>query len=115
MAEQDTTKAGQLPGPRSSHRADLIDQGPRLTPAQITKYRDRLRVAGDPAICIGRFLYHGRALNIQTGELQPAGINIMYQRCYWHWDQADLLEILADLRDQLPEGEKGRLRLYAGD
>lgn len=94
---------------------NLSDQGPRLTPAQVAKYRDRMRPAGDPAIKIGRFIYQGRALNIQTGELQIPGINVLYQRCYWHWTEKDLLEILADLREQLPEGEKGRLRLYAGD
>ena len=91
------------------------DQGPRLTPAQVAKYRDRMRPAGDPAIKIGRFICQGRALNIQTGHLQPAGINVMYQRCYWNWDHQTLLEILADLRVQLPEKERGKLRLYAGD
>ena len=73
------------------------DLGPRLTPEQVAKYRDRMREWKDPRVRVCRFLYRGRGLNIQTGELSSRGCNVIYQRCYWHWDEETALEIAKDL------------------
>jgi len=73
------------------------EMGPKLSPQQIIKYQDRLRPHGDPEIRICRFLYHGRALNIQTGELASKGSNVIYHRHYWNWNTETALEIARDL------------------
>lgn len=72
-----------------------MDLGPKLTPQQVAKYRDRLRENGDRQILICRFLYNGRALNIQTGELASRGS--IYHQHYWRWDKETALAIAKDL------------------
>lgn len=73
------------------------DLGPSLTPEQIIKYRDRMLPLNDPQIRICRFLYQGRGLNIQTGELSSQGSNVIYHCHYWRWDRNTARAVAKDL------------------
>ena len=78
-----------------------LDLGPKLTPQQVAKYRDRMRENGDRQIRICRFLYRGQALNIQTGDLSSRGSNVLYHRHYWRWDKETALAIAKDLGEEV--------------
>jgi hypothetical protein len=53
--------------------------GPKLTDEQLAEvHRD---FTGDCTPV--RFLYEGRALRIESGDLSPKGINVIHQPVYW--------------------------------
>jgi hypothetical protein len=98
--------AEQKPNPEALTGDGLLngpgdDWGPKLTPQQIAKYRDRMRDGNDPQIRICRFLYNGQALNIQTGELASRGSNVIYHQHYWRWDKETAKEIAKDLGEKV--------------
>lgn len=61
----------------------------KLTAAQCAEVRAELVKQGAPV----RFMVNGRALNIITGELQPRGINVIYQVCYWNFARDTACEV----------------------
>jgi len=75
----------------------IEELGPKLTPRQAANYRDLMRAGNDPTVKICRFLYHGRALDIQTGELASPGSNVIYHRHYWNWDRETARALAKDL------------------
>jgi len=94
--------AKQQPNPEALTGDGLLngpgeDLGPKLTPEQVAKYRDRMRPGKDPQVRICRFLYKGRGLDIQTGMLASKGSNVIYHRHYWHWDKETAQAIAKDL------------------
>ena len=63
--------------------------GPRLTEDQVAHFKAALVKPGIPV----RFLHKGGALNIITGNVQPRGINVIYQQFYWNFARETALEI----------------------
>jgi hypothetical protein len=55
------------------------EAGPRLTEEQVSEAQRETVRNGVPV----RFMFSGRALNIETGELSPKGASIMHQTVYW--------------------------------
>jgi len=53
----------------------------KLTSEQIDEIKKELVSKGVPV----RFLDGGQAINIETGERQKKGINIIYQIVYWNF------------------------------
>jgi hypothetical protein len=64
--------------------------GPKLldvfTPEQIEQLRTEMVPCSQAEIV--RFLLNGQALSIETGHLQPKGINIIHQVHYWNFTKA---------------------------
>jgi len=58
---------------------DAAVAGPRLTEEQVSEAQGEMVKNGVPV----RFMFGGRALNIETGELSSKGANIMHQTVYW--------------------------------
>lgn len=54
---------------------------PKLTQSQIQELQRELVANGHPV----RFLFNGRCVNIENGELQPKGINVIYHLVYWNF------------------------------
>jgi hypothetical protein len=52
-----------------------------LTETQIAEVRSEMVKDGTPV----RFQINGQTLNLTTGELQPKGINVLYQLVYWNF------------------------------
>lgn len=52
-----------------------------LTEAQIAEVKSEMVKNGTPV----RFQINGQTLNLTTGELQPRGINVLYQLVYWNF------------------------------
>ena len=65
---------------------------PKLNKEQIEEIKKEL-VSMEEAETV-RFLYHGQNLNIITGDLQPKGLNILYQIVYWHFKKETIEKIL---------------------
>lgn len=57
---------------------------PKLNDAQVAEVSLEMVKHGVPV----RFLHNGQCLNLITGEVQPKGINIMYQTVYWNFTKA---------------------------
>ena len=82
MSTSVVVSASQAPAPQ-------FGPGPRLTEEQIAHYQAALVNPGIPV----RFLHNGGALNIITGQVQPRGINVIYQRVYWNFSRETASEI----------------------
>jgi hypothetical protein len=54
---------------------------PQLTQDQIKEICSERIINGVPV----RFQIGGQTLNIETGELQPKWVNVMYQLVYWNF------------------------------
>jgi len=67
--------------------------GPKLTPEQVHHFSEHSIKSGTPC----RFMFKGRNLNIVTGALQRKGVNVIYQRVYWNFDQAAAKQIASIL------------------
>ena len=59
--------------------AEGAGTGPKLTEEQVSEAQAETVRSGVPV----RFMFGGRALNIETGELSPEGASIMHQTVYW--------------------------------
>lgn len=82
--------ASTMPGAEAPR---LFGPGPHLTETQVAYFRAALIKSGVPV----RFLYDGGALNIETGHVQPRGINVIYQRVYWNFTRQTAREIAKTL------------------
>lgn len=64
---------------------------PKLTSEQIEEIKKEMvkwRYCPEPTSadpCPVRFLIGGQCLNIETGNLQQKGINVIYQQVYWNF------------------------------
>lgn len=63
----------------------------KLSEEQIEKIRANMVKVGIPV----RFVYDRRCLNIETGELQSKGINVIYMIHYWHFNE-EAIKMIAD-------------------
>ncbi len=68
--------------------------GPALTHDKVLHYKAlQVRTGATPV----RFHFHGQALSVETGQLQPKGINVIHQRVYWNFTKDVAKEIAKEL------------------
>jgi hypothetical protein len=60
-----------------------------LTETQINEVKKELIQNGLPV----RFLINGQCVNLETGEKQKKGINVMHQIIYWNFSKQTSLKI----------------------
>lgn len=66
-----------------------VATGPQLTAEQVALLKTKLVPNGVPC----RFSVKGRNLNIVTGYLAPANINVLYMTVYWGFDRETAKQI----------------------
>ena len=68
-----------------------------LTTAEIALFRSKLVKNGVPV----RFQENGQTCNLETGEKQPKGINVIHQLVYWNFTKEDA-KTIAELTGTKP-------------